>query len=256
MRQRRRRKDAGQPRYEDRNYYVLQWIAEQGAIRFDQLQRLLGRESPELDDWESVLSESATRNAIDRWSVKRYINAAYLVPKEQKYFWLSTAGLQFIESSLLHYSPKRSEMAYVLACNQARLHIELLNVQNDDEFGEYDACTWLSRRMLQSNDPDRTLHVPIAAFETGIRGTLAIEVVIEEPGLVAEKHMRAYAQNKLGDYSEIWYYVLSEPLVELDAIREKLRQERVDVSKIFTFKADHILIPPPRPKRVKKKKSS
>ena len=77
---RRRRKDAGQPRYEDRDYYALQWIAEQGALRFDQLQRLLGRESPELDDWKAVLSESATRNALERWSVKRYINAAYLVP--------------------------------------------------------------------------------------------------------------------------------------------------------------------------------
>ena len=256
VRARRRRKDAGQPRYEDRDYYVLQWIAEQGAIRFDQLQRLLGRASPELDDWTSVLSESATRNAIDRWSVKRYINAAYLVPKEQKYFWLSTAGLQFIESSLPHYSPKRSEMSDVLACNQARLHVELLNLQDDDEFGEYDACTWSSRRALLCNDPDRTLHVPVAEFETGTRGTLAIEVMIEEPGPVAEKNMRAYAQGKLGNYSEIWYYALSEPLVELDAIREKLRQERVDVSRIFTFKADHILIPPPRPKRVKKKKSS
>jgi len=82
---RKRRKDAGQPRWEDRDYYVLQWISEQGVIRFDQLRRLLGRESPELDDLETVLSESATRNAIDRWETGHLVNSAHIVPKEPKY---------------------------------------------------------------------------------------------------------------------------------------------------------------------------
>src|SRR6266566_2043255 len=49
-RERRRRKDAGHPRWEDRDYYVLKWIGTQGVIRFDQLRQLLGRESEDLDD--------------------------------------------------------------------------------------------------------------------------------------------------------------------------------------------------------------
>jgi hypothetical protein len=134
---RKRRKDAGQPRWEDRDYYVLQWIGEQGVIRFDQLRRLLGRESPELDGWETVLSESATRNAIDRWETGRLVNSAHIVPKELKYYWLSNAGFQFVELDLPHYRPKRQEVPLLFACNQIRLYVELLARLDKQEFGDH-----------------------------------------------------------------------------------------------------------------------
>src|SRR6266700_756432 len=42
---RKARQDKGKPQWTERNYYCLEWIGEQRAIRFDQLQRLLARES-------------------------------------------------------------------------------------------------------------------------------------------------------------------------------------------------------------------
>lgn len=248
---RRKRKDAGQPRYEDRDYYVLQWIGEQGVIRYDQLRRLLGRESPEKDDWNAVLSPSATNNAIERWETKRLVNSAYIVPKEPNYYWLSTAGFQLVELDLPHYRPKISEMPYLLACNQVRLYIELLNRIDEREFGDVNHCTWVSQRQLQTLDPEHKLHIPSGKFTTQTRGELAIEVVTHQEGV--EPIMRAYATSP---YREIWYFALSEQLALLDRTREQLRRSGVDVSSIYTFNGDSILVPAALPKRIRTKKRS
>jgi hypothetical protein len=244
------RKDAGQPRWENRDYAALQWIGEQGAIRFDQLQRLLGRESIERNDWNAVLSPSATRNAITRWEAKRLVNSAHIMPKEQKYYWLSTAGFQFVELKLPHYSPKRLDMPHLLACNQVRLYMELLNRTDEQEFGDFEHCTWIAQRQLQLLDPEHKLHIPAGQFITQTRGTLAIEIIMTLEG--AEPVMRSYAKGTV--YSEIWYFAYTAHLTQLDQIREQLRQSGVDVSKIYTFNGDTILVPQVLPRRIRKKK--
>ncbi len=247
---RKRRKDAGQPRWEDRDYYILQWIGVQGVIRFDQLRRLLGRESPDLGDWEAILSESATRNAIDRWETGHLVNSAHVVPKEPKYYWLSNAGFQFVELDLPHYRPKRQEVPLLFACNQIRLYIELLARLDNQEFGDHWECEWISARMLAQRHPETGLHLPIAQFQTPKRGTLAIELV-QESVSTTEPMMRSYTKG-LG-YSEVWYFAPSSVLPELEAIREKLRRSGLPVDHIYTFNADAILVPPSPPKRTKKK---
>jgi hypothetical protein len=249
---RRKRKDAGQPRYEDRDYYALKWIGQQGAIRYDQLRRLLGRESPERHDWNAVLSPSATNNAIDRWEVKRLVNAAHIMPKEPKYSWLSAAGFQFVSLDLPHYSPKRRDMAHLLACNQVRLSIELLNRTDEHEFGNFERCTWISQREIQRLDPERKMHTPTAQFNTPMRGRLAIEVITEQEDV--EPIMRVYAQSSA--FNEVWYFALGEQLVRLDQIREQIRKSGIDVSKIFTFNSDTSLVPVALPKRIRAKKGS
>ena len=240
---RKRRKDAGQPRWEDRDYAALEWIGEQGVIRFDQLRHLLGRESPDRDDWRAVLSPSATRNAIDRWEARHLVNSAHIMPREPKYYWLSNAGLQFAELELPHYRPKSSDMPLMLACNQIRLHLELLNRTDALEFGDYEECSWVSQRDLLLEDPERTMHLPSGLFQTQARGTLAIEVVIES-GAQTEAIMRSYAQLPAEIYREVWYFALASQLPTLDATRAQLHQAGVDMRRIYTFSADTILIPP------------
>ena len=249
--QRKRRKDAGQPRWEARDYYVLEWIGQQGIIRFDQLRRLLGRESEDLDDWRAVLSESATRNAIDRWEVKHLVNSAHIVPNEPNYYWLSNAGFQFVELDLPHYRPKRQEVPWLFACNQVRLYVELLARLDAQEFGNHWDCAWLSARRLAQRNPETKLHLPIAHFQTPKRGTLAIELVQELPP-DTEPVMRSYTEG-LG-FSEIWYFAPSAVLPELERIREQLKRSGRAVEQIYTFKADAILTPPPLPTRTRRKK--
>lgn len=249
-RPRRQRKDAGQPRWEDRDYYVLQWIGQQGIIRYDQLRRLLGRESPEKHDWNAVLSPSATDNAITRWEAKRLVNSAHIVPKEPKYFWLSTVGLQFAQLDLPHYSPKRRELPLLLACNQVRLYIELLNRRDEQEFGDVEHCTWIAQRELQQRDPEHKMHLPVAQFNTQARGRLAFEVITSQEDV--EPIMRVYAQSNA--FNEIWYFAHTTHLVLLDQIREQIQKSGLDVSKIYTFNGDTILVPAPLPKRIRTKK--
>ena len=249
--QRKRRKDAGQPRWEDRDYYVLQWIGQQGLIRFDQLRRLLGRESDDLDEWEALLSESATRNAIDRWEAGRLVNSAHIVPKEPKYYWLSNAGFQFVELDLPHYRPKRQEVPWLFACNQVRLYMELLARLDEQEFGDYSKCAWISARRLAQRHPETKLHLPIAQFETPKRGILAIELV-QELTPDTEPVMRSYTKG-LG-YSEVWYFAPSVVLPELEHMREQLKGSNLPVEHLYTFAADALLMPPPLPARTRRKK--
>jgi hypothetical protein len=248
--ERKKRKDAGQPRWTDRDYYALQWIGEQGVIRFDQLQRLLALESPEIWYCNAALSSSATRNAINRWEAKRLVNSAHIASKEPKYYWLSNAGFQFVELNLPHYSPRKFDIPYLLACNQVRLHLEILTCRNPQEFGDVQKCRFVSARELRSNHPEQMMHLPSGEYWTQKQGILAVEVVIESIEK-AEEHMRAYVQAKVGKYSQVWYFVLSDLITFLDETRQKLRAAGVDVSKIYTFNADGILIPPPQPKQTK-----
>mgnify|MGYP001258245711 CR=1 FL=1 len=250
--ERKKRKDSGQPRWSERDYYSLQWIGEQGVIRFDQLQLLLGMQSPDKESCDAVLSPSATRNAIGRWEAKRLVNSEHIVSKEPKYYCLSNLGFQFVELQLPHYRPRKLDIHYLLSCNQARLHMEILNCRDPQEFGDPQECRFVSQRELWSRDPERNMHLPSGEFWTVKRGTLAVEVVIEPPE-AAEEHMRAYAQGSLGQYSQVWYFALSSLLPFLDETRQKLKAAGVDVSRIYTFNADAILIPAPPRKRTKKK---
>lgn len=251
--ERKKRKDAGKARWQGRDYYALQWIGEQGVIRFDQLQRLLGRESPNTQDDNAVLSPSATRNALDRWEGKRFINSAHIVPGEPTYYWLSTAGFQFVELDLPHYNPKKMDMPTLLAHNQARLHMELLNRTHPHLFGSHQECYWVSNRTLLSDNPGRTKHTPSGEYRTELQGTLAIEVVIARNDGV-EQQMRDYVQGNLGTYSGVWYFVLSDLYPSLHETCEKLKASGLDISKLTLFNADTILLPSRSPKRTKKKK--
>ncbi len=248
--ERKKRKDAGRVRWQGRDYYAIEWIGVQGVIRFDQLQQLLGMESPGQQDDSAILSPSATRNAVTRWETKSLIDSEHIVPEEPLYYWLTPAGLQFAERHLPYYTPKELEMPYLLACNQVRLHLELLNRIDPQMFGDFQRCYWVSNRELQNNHPKQKIHQPSGEYWTEARGTLAIEVVIE-PLEEAEQQMRDYVRGKLGEYSEVWYFALSELYPSLNETCEKLSASGIDVSTIRLFNADAILLPS---KRTKKKK--
>jgi hypothetical protein len=207
-------------------------------------------ESPGQQDDSAILSPSATRNAVTRWETKSLIDSEHIVPEEPLYYWLTPAGLQFAERHLPYYTPKELEMPYLLACNQVRLHLELLNRIDPQMFGDFQKCYWVSNRELQNNHPKQKIHQPSGEYWTEARGTLAIEVVIE-PLEDAEQQMRDYVRGKLGEYSEVWYFALSELYPSLNETCEKLSASGIDVSTIRLFNADAILLPP---KRTKKKK--
>lgn len=241
--ERKKRKDAGRARWQGRDYYALEWICVQGAVRFDQLQRLLGMESPSMQDDHAILSPSATRNAITRWETKSLINSEHIVPGDPLYYWLTPAGIQFAGQHLPYYTPEELEMPYLLACNQVRLHLERLNRTDPQMFGDSQKCYWVSNRELQNNHPKQKTHLPSGEYWTETRGTLAIEVVME-PQEETEQQMRDYVHGKLGDYSEVWYFALSEFYLSLNETRERLNASGIDVSTITLFNADAILLPP------------
>jgi hypothetical protein len=251
---RKKRKDAGQPRWEERDYYCLQWIGEQGFIRFDQLQRLLGRESSKLDDWDAVLSPSATRNAIGRWESEKLINCTHLIPREPQYYWLSSQGLQFLSLDLPHFNPAslrhgRDQITYLFACNQVRLYIELMSRMNKETSGDPEHYQWQSHRQLRHAIPDPRVRLPSSLFRTEKQDLIAIEVELVCKKQ-AKRQMQSFAQSiASGAYAEVQYFALSDPFHYLQDIHDSLKRSGLNTEKISITQADSIIFPSHLPKK-------
>ena len=245
---RKRRKDAGQPRWEDRDYYCLQWIGQQTVVRFDQLQRLLGRESRAFHDYRDVLSPSATRHAINRWEKGKLINSRYVLGREQKYYWLSQQGLNFVELKLPHHVPETSTIQHSFACNQIRLYVEQL----DYEVEEATDASWLSQRELQQQE--HTTPLPDAEWYTSTLGKVAIHVETELKGKAQALHtMQRYVQGHGGSYSEVWYFATHTTLAFLEDLRQAIQQSEIHTDKLYIYDAEKIIFASSRPLRTRKK---
>ena len=245
---RRQRKDAGHPRWESRDYYCLQWIGQQMVVRFDQLQWLLGRESQTFQDYEHVLSPSATRNAINRWEMARLVNSRHVQGKEPKYYWLSQQGLDFVELKLPHHVPETSTIKHSFACNQIRLYVEQL----DHETEEMTDSSWLSQRELRRQE--RTTPFPDAEWRTLKLGRVAIHVETEVKVREQALHlMESYAQGHAGPYSEVWYFATHTTLAFLEDLRQTLQQSGIHTDTLYIYDAEKIIFAPSLSRRTRKK---
>jgi len=244
---RKQRKDAGQLRWENRDYYCLQWIGQQTVVRFDQLQRLLGRESQAFHDYSHVLSPSATRNAINRWEMGKLINSRHVQGNEQKYYWLSQQGLDFVELNLPHHVPEASTIQHSFACNQIRFYVEQLDYETE----EMTNASWLSQRELRLQE--RTIPLPDAEWYTLELGRVAIHVETERKVREQALHtMQSYAQERVGSYSEVWYFATHTTLAFLEDLRQTLQQSGIYTDKLYIYDAEKIIFAPSLSQRTRK----
>src|SRR5258708_3088563 len=128
------RKDKGKPRWTERDDYCLWWIGEQRVVRYDQLQRLLARES----DHETVrpgwLSASRTTQTIQRWQKAGLVHYVRPYARRPGFVYLSRKGLRFVELDYHYSEPKESQLTHLSYINQARLKFE---DEYDDGEGEW-----------------------------------------------------------------------------------------------------------------------
>lgn len=111
------------PRLTARDIYALRWIAEQTAIRFDHLQRLLAQQSRVTERLASpeMLSEHSTRRILRRWTTERLVAYKIFHVREKGWIWLAERGFDYIGLECMYQEPLPSAFDTIFSRNEERL---------------------------------------------------------------------------------------------------------------------------------------
>jgi hypothetical protein len=197
-----RRSDAG-PRLTDRDMACLKWVAQQYAIRLDQLQRLLLRFTPE-EDRSKVrtgadrLSRERTYRTLARWESLGLIEYASILDGEPRWVWLSGKGLREIGSTLRYNRPSAVRLRHLYWTNQVRLWVESRRPQD----------LWRSEREIKATHQAREAgehqeHLPDAVLHAANGRISAIEVELEPK---ASRQLEAIVAELEAGYTSILYF--------------------------------------------------
>jgi hypothetical protein len=209
---RKQRSDTG-PRLTERDLSTLRIIGEQYALRFDQLQSLLGSHAKAETKIPGILSESATRHTIDRWEAAGLAEYKKILADTPGFCWLTTNGLHATSLPFRKYEPSPSQLDHIYWSAQARLKIT----------HEHKEWTWQSERWLRTQLdqkvksvklPDALLHLPDAR-------TVAIEIELtQKTATVLEQIIKDRALV----YLQTWYFAAPKTQQALNTAIFKLDQ--------------------------------
>ena len=190
------------PQMTERWEKALRIIHQQGALRLDQLQRVLGRLSPNPVHMkqQGILSEERTRKILRRWRAEDlYVYKVFYV-RQRGWLWLTRKGIKYTGLDLRYYEPSPASLPHLAAINEIRLIIEERRPQD----------TWKSERELRSEQDVRQKgsiikHLPDAELISANGSVIAIE---GELTIKSEKRLQEalydLAANKR--YNTIWYF--------------------------------------------------
>ncbi|GCF11813.1 hypothetical protein [Dictyobacter arantiisoli] len=194
---RKTRSDKGHPQLTSRDEDVLRLIGEQTAYRFDQLQGLLARHPESQSQDPDVLSESRTREIIERWKILGLATYQKIHYDTPGWISLTRKGLYHCNLSLRFIDPRHSDLEHLFWINETRIMIE-------ETYGSCPGFQWESERQYhvtrdrlkaqQRQDPDLWLpheyrgnHLPDALLQYHLKDepetptiTSAIEVELSE----------------------------------------------------------------------------
>lgn len=193
-RKRKQRRDTG-TRLTDRDLLLLRMMGEQYALRFDQIQGLLGHyaKAPTLQD--GMLSPSATRHAIDRWEAAGLVESQKILVDLPAFSWLTAAGLHAVDLPFRKLTPSPGQLEHIYWTAQTRLYIAY----------QYPEWSWLSERWLrmQADQKVKSVKVPDAHLQLPDNRTIAIEVELTAKySPVLEQIIR----DRTLVYGQVWYF--------------------------------------------------
>lgn len=166
-----------QPTYQltPRDRLCLCWIALQYAIRFDQLQVLLFRHTPEQDRYKRKpgadrVSLDRTYEIIKKWQALGLIEKKIILHGDKLWIWLSRAGLRQAQMPF-NYSgaPSSIRLSHLYYINQVRLAVE---AKRPDDL-------WQSERQIRKELPpvvkgESQPHMPDALLTNTTNGKIMV----------------------------------------------------------------------------------
>jgi DNA-binding MarR family transcriptional regulator len=149
----------GKARWTNRDLRVLTRIAEQRAMRYDHVRRLLGVFSPDRAELgeDGLLSASRTTKIIKRWEAAGLVIFDNILSGEPKWIWLTRKGLAFVQSSYRMTTPAPGTLKHLHHINR----VFLFYLQQGRAFW------WSSERSMQHQvelrrRERRVAHIPDA----------------------------------------------------------------------------------------------
>lgn len=233
-RRRKTRSDKGLIMATERDVYVLAWISEQYAVRFDQIQKLLARFPDKDKPFRNGKFPAATtvRDQLARWKAAGWIEYERALGAGNSWAWATKKGLGMVDLDEIYKArrPADTRIKHCFAVNNVRLWMDR-------------RYTWISERRLRSEivvkKGEKIGAIPDAMIVHPKQGRVAIEVQISplKPAemfvkvrnLVREYHSTAETIGYEAKYPTIWFYVPSEGLK--DAVEEAIEGLRDDEQK-------------------------
>jgi hypothetical protein len=188
----------------DRDFHVLRWLGEQYIVRFDLIQRLLGRDPKNLNDnspKKGVLSERNTRREIRRWMEEELVEYRKFLFAEPGYVWLTYKGMRTANLLYKTYTPTIGSLQHFHRINELRVSLEA-RYQGRLTW----ACEREQRRLyeLMPNEKKKTWHLPDAVITLEERQEIAIEVEITQK---TDKRLTETVERLAQQYKGVWYFV-------------------------------------------------
>lgn len=216
------RRDAGQMRWTERDLAVLPWIAEQYAVRLDQLHTLLGRQLLDTTREDRQATATTVRHCLERWRRAGVVQYSAFIVGEPGWVWLTREGQCQAGLEYPCWMLERSRLDHLFASTQARLWVEAR------EPGTW----WRSERAMCAEQPwvpagERLGQCPSAEGVSEAQ-TVAVEVL---PSWRQPLRVRTVLHHLLTIYpSGCWYFVApcAQPgLARLLAELEPAQRRRV-----------------------------
>lgn len=213
-RTRRPRRDKGTVIVTARDQVILQWIAEQYTVRFDQLQHLIARCTPERES-DIPATISGTRYLLSRWQKAGWVATQRVLAGEGAYIYLTPRGLRALfHGSFRVWFPTPSLVSHMAAVNSVRLAVE----------SREGLFTWVSERTLRRHQQSPTTHIADALIETA-DGTIAIEVERTSKSI---DEIERIMQELLDTYSRVWYFVTEGVRPRVERARSLLSEREAN----------------------------
>jgi hypothetical protein len=209
-------------------------LGQQGVLRFDHAQCILGRMTPDPGKMKQpgILSAERTRKILRPWLKEEVISYRTFFNRQKGCLWLTTKGLKYANLHLRYYEPNPATLTHLYAVNDVRLLIA--------ERRPKDA--WRSERELRAEQNASVKgstppHVPDAELISPSGSVRAIEV---ELTIKAEKRLEAIvfdlAANKR--YNAIWCFMPENVYSAVTKAVRKLPPEHRKRFVFYTLKGD------------------
>lgn len=206
------RRDKGTILFSKRDEYCLGWMADQYAVRLDQIQVLLSRwPMGKLKNKERGLAATTVKDQISRWVRAGWIEYQRVLVNQPGWAWITRKGLQVIAWDGFYSArqPAFSRLSHIYAVNQIRLTMDLeqdITWKSEREYRE----TLEAARKGESTGP-----IPDAVISSERIGIVALEVELspKKPADLErklEELVGCTTSSNRYKFSRIWIYVPDE----------------------------------------------
>lgn len=218
------RKDKDQPQWKERDEYGWWYTGHMRTLRFDQLRRLLARES-EYEIEGTLLSISRTTEITDRWVEAKLAIYRPVFHHEPGWVHMTRKGLRQAELDFRAETPSVRSLNHLYWITEVRMQLE----------DELEQMEWISEREIQAEQEQRQKgqkrkHIPdgilVVSGDGNKKERIDIEVQVSKPSPGEVEEVMSDQFWTGGENIPLRYYVNRLSRGVVNSTYEKMQKER------------------------------